>query len=88
MDKLDNLEKRILYIEERNKKVEKDKRWETSKIRIIFICIITYIVAIFFMKTVNTKNVLFSALIPVIGFYLSTQSLSLVRKIWQKSNKD
>ncbi|HAN10000.1 MAG TPA: hypothetical protein DCP90_05220 [Clostridiales bacterium] len=81
-----DLEKRILIIEERNKKVETDKLWETSKTRVIFICFITYIIAVMFMKSVNTQNVFFSALIPVIGFYLSTQSLGLIRKVWQKYN--
>ena len=38
-----NLEKEILEIKERNKKVELDKTWETSKTRKICIIILTYI---------------------------------------------
>lgn len=77
---------RIDKIEERNRRVEADKAWEISKTRIILICILTYIIAVAFMKLVNTKNVILGALIPVIGFYLSTQSLKMVKDYWLKRN--
>lgn len=43
-----NLEKEIEQIKLRNKKVEKDKAWETSGIRKICIMILTYIVVIIY----------------------------------------
>ena len=43
---INNLEKEIEKIKERNKKVELDKAWETSWIRRIGIMILTYIVAV------------------------------------------
>lgn len=77
------LEERILKIEERNKKVELDKKWETSFTRRISICILTYIVVLLFSHFINTGNNIFlSSLVPVIGFTLSTLSVSLIRKIW------
>lgn len=77
------LEERILKIEERNKKVELDKKWETSFTRKISICILTYIVVLLFSHFINTGNNIFlSSLVPVIGFTLSTLSVSLIRKIW------
>ena len=78
------IEERVKKIEERNGRVESDKAWETSKTRIITICVITYIIALVFMAVMNTKNVLVGALVPVIGFYLSTQSLTVVKTIWLK----
>lgn len=78
-----NLEERILKIEERNKRVELDKKWETSFTRRVSICILTYIVVLLFSYFINTGNNIFlSSLVPVIGFTLSTLSVSLIRKIW------
>jgi len=83
-----NLEERIKKIEERNKKVELDKRWETSGTRKICIMVLTYIVVIVYSYIVrNYDNILFSSLVPVIGFTLSTLSLKLVRKIWEAKIK-
>ena len=78
------LEERIKQIEERNKRVELDKRWETSWSRKICIMILTYIIVIIYSYLVrNYDNILFSSIVPVIGFILSTLSLKLIRKIWE-----
>lgn len=78
-----DLEKRIDLIEARNKRVELDKRWETSLTRRISICILTYIVVLLFSYLINTGNNIFlSSLVPVIGFTLSTLSMGVIRKIW------
>jgi len=78
-----DLEKRVSLIEERNKRVELDKKWETSFTRRISICVLTYIVVLLFSYFVNTGNNIFlSSLVPVIGFTLSTLSVNLIRKIW------
>lgn len=83
-----NLEEEIEKIKERNKKVELDKAWETSLIRKICICVLTYIVVIAYSYLVrNYDNIFLSSLVPVIGFTLSTLSLKLVRKIWEKNRK-
>lgn len=78
-------EKEITEIKERNKRVEKDKAWETSWTRRICIMILTYIVVIIYSYVIREfDNILLSSLVPVIGFTLSTLSLKLVRKIWEK----
>ena len=83
-----NLEERIKKIEERNKKVELDKKWETSWTRKICIMILTYIVVITYSYIVrNYDRILLSSLVPVIGFTLSTLSLKVVRKIWETKIK-
>ena len=80
------LEQEIIKIKERNKKVETDKAWETSWTRKICIMILTYIVVIIYSYVIrNIDNIFLSSLVPVIGFTLSTLSLRLVRKIWEKS---
>ena len=80
------MEERIIKIEERNKRVELDKKWETSWTRKICIMILTYIVVIIYSHLIqNTNNIALSSLVPVIGFTLSTLSLKLIRKIWENN---
>lgn len=80
-----NIEKEINDIKARNKRVEKDKAWETSWTRRICIMILTYLVVIAYSYIIKKyDNILLSSLVPVIGFTLSTLSLKLVRKIWEK----
>lgn len=79
------LESRIYSIEKRNKRVEEDKAWETSWLRRICICVLTYIVVViysYFIRKID--NIFLSSLVPVIGFTLSTLSLGIIRKIWKK----
>lgn len=79
------LESRIYSIEKRNKRVEEDKAWETSWLRRICICVLTYIVVViysYFIRKID--NIFLSSLVPVIGFTLSTLSLGIIRKIWEK----
>ncbi len=83
-----DLEKEIEQIKQRNKKVELDKKWETCWTRRICICVLTYIVVIIYSYLVrNYDNILLSSLVPVIGFTLSTASLKVVRKFWEKKEE-
>ena len=83
-----DLGKEIKKIQERNKRVELDKAWETSWTRRICIMILTYIVVIIYSYVIREfDNIFLSSLVPVIGFTLSTLSLKLVRKIWENKNK-
>ena len=80
-----DLEKEIKKIQERNKRVELDKAWETSLTRRICIMILTYIVVIIYSYVIKEfDNILLSSLVPVIGFALSTLSLKYIRKIWER----
>ena len=82
------LKMEIEKIKERNKKVELDKAWETSFVRRLCICILTYVVVVIYsIITKNVTNIWISSLVPVIGFTLSTLSLRIIRKIWEKRNK-
>ena len=83
---MENLEKRIEAIEKRNKKVESDKAWETSFLRKVLIVIFTYIFAVLYLEIADTTNPWFGAVVPCVGFYLSTQSINIVKKWWIKKN--
>lgn len=86
---LKDLEKEIENIKQRNKRVELDKKWETSWTRKLCICILTYIVVVIYSYMVrNYDNIFLSSLVPVIGFTLSTLSLRYIRKIWEKNMKN
>lgn len=81
----EELQLEIEKIQERNKRVELDKRWETSWTRRLCICVLTYIVVILYSYiTSKTNNIFLSSLVPVIGFTLSTLSLKGIRRIWEK----
>ena len=82
------IEKEIEIIKDRNKRVEKDKAWETSIERRVCIAILTYIVVVIYSFVITRfSNIFLSSLVPVIGFLLSTLSLRLVRNIWEKKQK-
>ena len=84
---MEELKKEIEENKERNKRVELDKKWETSFTRKICIAVLTYIVVICYTSLIDKiNNVFLSSLVPVIGFTLSTLSLSVIRKVWEKKN--
>ena len=86
-EKILALEKRIKEIETRNQKVEQDKAWETSGLRKILIIIMTYIFAVLYLKLADTTNPYFGAVVPCVGFYLSTQSIQWMKKRWLEKRR-
>ncbi len=77
-----NLEQRIKRIEERNKRVEVDKAWETSYTRKILITIFTYLAIGIYMYAINIKDPWINAIIPTVGFLLSTLTLPFFKRRW------
>lgn len=84
MDSLQHLQKRIEAIEERNKRVELDKAWESSLARKLLIVLFTYSILGSYMWIIGVGNPLLNAIIPTLGFILSTLSLSFFKQIWEK----
>ena len=82
MEDIESIKKEIDLIKERNKKVELDKAWETSMFRVGFIVVITYVITAIVFYFIGINNFLLNALIPTLGYYLSTQSLPFVKKFW------
>ena len=81
-ERIKELEERINKIEKRNKTVEADKAWETSTLRKILIVIMTYVFAVLYLTIADTTNPYFGAVVPCVGFYLSTQTIKIVKKKW------
>ena len=77
-----DFERRIVEIEKRNKRVELEKAWETSKTRWVSIIIITYILATLFMYILDVPKPYLNSIVPTLGYFLSIQSLPFIKKIW------
>lgn len=87
MTEIEQLKKDILEIKERNKKVEQDKAWETSLTRKFLIATLTYIVIVVFFSFGGFSKPLLNAIVPTLGFLLSTTSVSFVKNKWiQRKN--
>jgi hypothetical protein len=80
--KLNEITKKIEKIEKRNKKVEADKAWETSYTRRFFIAILTYLIVVLFFRILNLPKPFINAIVPTMGFLLSTLSISILKTIW------
>lgn len=77
----------IQEIKDRNSRVEINKRWETSKTRFLSLTLIMYITMVLLFYVINSMKPFQDALIPTIGYMLSTFSLNLIRSAWEKANK-
>lgn len=82
--RLKELENQITIIKFRNQKVETDKSWETSWMRRISIGVMTYLVMVLFMNSIGVKDPFVNALVPTLGFILSTLSLPFIKSFWLK----
>ena len=77
-----DIEAEIEIIKQRNKKVESDKAWEVSSTRKFFIFVSTYIIAAIWLVVIHDISPWLKALIPAIGYLLSTLSLPFVKNWW------
>lgn len=84
MDKYEKLEKRITEIEKRNRRVELDKAWETSYTRRVFVVIFTYLFIAMYLKYIIKIEPWLNAIIPTLGFLLSTLTLTFFKEFWKK----
>ncbi len=77
-----SIEERLKIIESRNERVELDKAWETSWTRRVGIMILTYFVIVSYLYFVVHIEPWINALVPVIGFLLSTLTVSILKNWW------
>ena len=82
MATIEDLKIEIEKIKKRNAKVELDKAWKTSLTRKLLILILTYLVVVMFFLINKMTNPLVNALVPTLGFFLSTLTVPWVKKIW------
>lgn len=79
---MNDLEERIEAIESRNRKVELDKAWEGSISRKFLIVLFTYLSIGLYMWVIGIDKPMLNAVIPSIGFTLSTLTLPYFKKLW------
>lgn len=82
---VNNLEQRIEKIEARNKKVEADKAWEGSWSRKIVLIIFTYLAVGIYLNVIKVENPWINAIVPSLGFLLSTLTLPWIKNLWIKN---
>ena len=85
-----SLEERIALLEARNQRVEADKAWEISWVRRGAIMLLTYLVVVFYLHFVVHIEPWINAVVPVLGFLLSTLTIAALKSFWlsrRKNNK-
>jgi len=88
-EKQGEVEARVLTLEEQVQKLnlmqkydELKSKWDRSLVRIIYVSTTTYLFVAVFMFILEVDNYLVNALIPSLGYILSTQTLPSIKKAW------
>lgn len=81
------VENELILLKERNKKVEENKAWEGSVTRRFFVALITYIVFVLILWMQGVSTFYLNALVPPIGYLISTLSLPFIKEWWLKNIK-
>ena len=76
------LEVEVAGLKDRNRRVEAEKAWETSPARKVLICVLTYAVIAVLFWSIGVEHYLSNALVPTVAYWLSTQSVPLVKRWW------
>lgn len=84
MNETEALGKRIAQIEQRNENVEADKAWETSWSRRMLLVIFTYLAISLYLNAIRIDKPWLNAIVPAIGFLLSTLTLPIFKELWKK----
>lgn len=87
MESIKELSQRIEKIEERNGLVEINKAWETSLTRRVILLFITYLAISIYLNAISVNKPWLNAIVPSIGFMLSTLTLPFFKKIWENIKK-
>lgn len=87
MTTLVELKKEIESIKERNRRVETDKVWETSFTRRLLLFVFTYLAVGLYLNAIQIPNPWLNAIVPAVGFLLSTLTLPFFKKIWLRQHQ-
>ncbi len=77
----------IANIHSRNSRVEADKAWETSWTRRLLIAVTTYVLASLLLVWISAPQPFLAALVPTLGYVLSTLTLRFAKQRWLESGK-
>jgi hypothetical protein len=79
-----SFEERVEEIEARNGRVELDKAWEKSWTRRGLLTVFTYLAIALYLSAIRVDRPWLNAIVPAIGFMLSTLTMPLFRRLWLK----
>jgi hypothetical protein len=80
--RVDDLDTRLNVVEQRNRRVDGDKAWETSFTRRALIMAFTYVIVLAYGFAIDASNPALNAVIPVAGFFLSTVTVPAIKRRW------
>ena len=83
-----NLEQRVQTIEERNRKVEDDKAWETSWTRRMLLMLFTYLAIGVYLWAIQIPKPWINAIVPAVAFMMSTLTMPFFKKWWMKFRRN
>lgn len=87
MEEIELLKKRVDELEARNRRVEADKKWETSYTRRVLLLLFTYIAIGLYMWVIAVPRPWLNAIVPSVGFLLSTLTLPFFKELWLRTKK-
>ncbi|MCX6713223.1 MAG: hypothetical protein NTY66_03395 [Candidatus Vogelbacteria bacterium] len=80
-----NIEARVLKLEERNRRVETDKAWETSWTRRGLLVLFTYLSIGLYLYSINIARPWLNAIVPAVGFMISTLTMPFFKRLWLRA---
>eukprot|EP01041_Mallomonas_annulata_P010036 gene10036-20898_t len=81
-EEISELRCRLDTLDHRHALDDKGKKFDSSWTRVLIIMAITYVSLSNYMHLIGVGDPLRGAVVPTIGFYLSTWSLCFMRKLW------
>ena len=81
-ERFEKIEQELSNIKERNVRVEAEKAWERSFLRIGTVMVMTYGIACVAFYAIGNDHPFRNGLIPTIGFFLSIQSIPFLKRAW------
>ena len=82
MTTIEELQTEIENIKARNRRVEADKAWETSRERKILIAVMTYFAMVIFFYFAGLPDPFVNSIVPAVAFILSTLTMSTLKNVW------
>jgi len=88
VEKIIRIEEQLEAIAGRNQRVEIEKAWETSTTRVLSVVLLTYALMSLTFSIIGVQEYFINAIIPTLGYFLSTQSLPIIKRRWlQRLNR-
>ncbi|MBI2617514.1 hypothetical protein HYW55_05235 [Candidatus Gottesmanbacteria bacterium] len=84
MEEISKLRLEVEKIKRRNAHVETDKAWEASWARRSLLALFTYIAIAIYLQIIQIPDPWLNAVVPSVGFMLSTLTLSFFKQQWIK----